>query len=252
MQHVRLISHTSLGRGALFLLHPLTSSLYACTILNSTAGDEAASSDGVTLGGSKLSKAPAKRTSGIKNSGTRTVNLSNADRRAAEYPKEFRVDAGKLFCFHCSKEVNEESTSVKRHRGSDSHQANVQVSAARQAKNLRLGNVVTQWFADSRAKGETLSVADKLWRLRVLQTAMSAGTPLAQIDTWAALLSESGRRVPRASNLAQLIPLALYCEMEKIKEQVAGQQVSVVFDGTTSECEVIAVVVRYADMHGFI
>lgn len=61
------------------------------------------------------------------------------------------------------------------------------------------------------------------------------------------MLEENAYSLSDSSHLRHLIPFILQNEVKKIKEDIAGKNVAIIFDGTTHICEVFVIVIRYID-----
>lgn len=84
-------------------------------------------------------------------------------------------------------------------------------------------------------------------RVKVMQTFLRAGVPLAKLDTFRPLLEESAFRLTDTRHMLDLVPFILNEEKERIKKEIEGKFISVIFDGTSRLGEVLAVVLRFTD-----
>ena len=71
--------------------------------------------------------------------------------------------------------------------------------------------------------------------------------PLYKVDSFRDLLEEHAFHLTGRQHLSELIPFILHQEKSQIKEEIAGKQHSVIFDGTTHFEEVLAIVLRFVD-----
>jgi hypothetical protein len=81
----------------------------------------------------------------------------------------------------------------------------------------------------------------------VVEALLSAGIPLSKLDKdalFSSLLSTGRAPLPKAKELEDLIPAVHGKELGLVKSELQGRHVSVIYDGTTSVAEVIAVVLR--------
>ena len=76
---------------------------------------------------------------------------------------------------------------------------------------------------------------------------LKAGVPLNKLDKFRDLLEENALSLTTSSSLRQLLPLILQSETQKLKQEIEGKHVSVLFDGTTHICEALVVVLRFVD-----
>ena len=79
----------------------------------------------------------------------------------------------------------------------------------------------------------------------MVENFLRAGIPLAKVDELGALLEGNSLKLTHSSHLADYIPVPLQQEKETLKNEIQGEPVSLVFDGTTHEGEALAVVVRF-------
>ena len=95
--------------------------------------------------------------------------------------------------------------------------------------------------------GETLSENHKLWHVKVVTTFMKAGVPLAKIDHFRELLEERTYRLSDRRGMYDLIPFVQSEEQHRIRAELQGKRISVIFDGTTRLGEALVIVVRFVD-----
>ncbi len=62
---------------------------------------------------------------------------------------------------------------------------------------------------------------------------LKAGVPINKMECFHVLLEEDSTCLMSTSNMRQLVPFILDQEISRIKDQIAGRQVSITFDGTT-------------------
>ena len=78
-----------------------------------------------------------------------------------------------------------------------------------------------------------------MYHLNVVRSFLKAGVPLTSFRD---ALEECGFSLSGCQQLSEMI-----LQQEKIKEEIAGKQLSVIFDGTTHVEEVFNVIVRFVD-----
>ena len=81
----------------------------------------------------------------------------------------------------------------------------------------------------------------------MVKTLLRAGIPIQKADALRELLEESGCSLTDSSHLRELIPFILEQETQRLKEEIKGKHLSIIFDGTTHVCEALVVIVRYMD-----
>ena len=93
----------------------------------------------------------------------------------------------------------------------------------------------------------TLPDEHNVYRVKVVKAFMQAGIPLAKLDCPGLrdLLQDHGYRLTDTRHMFDLVPFVLQEERSRLRAEVQGKCVSVIFDGTTRLGEVLAVVVRF-------
>lgn len=81
--------------------------------------------------------------------------------------------------------------------------------------------------------------------MKVVKTFLKAGVPLNKLDIFRELLEEGGYRLTTSPHMRQIIPFIRKEEEERIRSEIAGTNVAVIFDGITRLGEALAVVLRY-------
>ena len=93
--------------------------------------------------------------------------------------------------------------------------------------------------------GTSISMAERVYRVKVVENFLKAGIPLVKVDSMRGLLEENGLRLTHSSHLADYIPLLLQQEKQLIRSEFEDEYVSVIFDGTTRNGEALAIVVHF-------
>ena len=83
--------------------------------------------------------------------------------------------------------------------------------------------------------------------MKLVTCFLKAGIPLSKADDLRELFEENGQRLTSSTHLRQILPFILREEMLKIKKEISGKPVSIIFDGTTHVTEAFAVIVRFMD-----
>ena len=78
---------------------------------------------------------------------------------------------------------------------------------------------------------------------------MQAGIPLSKLDCpgLRELLEENGFRLTDSRHMIDMIPFLLQEELTRVRGEIQGKHVAVVFDGTTRLGEVLVLIVRFLD-----
>ena len=97
-------------------------------------------------------------------------------------------------------------------------------------------------------KGETLPEAQNVYRAKVVMTFLKTGIPLSKVDCLAdlrQLLEGNGSRLTDSRHLLDMIPFILQQERNETRTEIQDKCISVTYDGTTRQGEVLAVIVRF-------
>ena len=167
-------------------------------------------------------------------------------KRVSEYPGELlTVSAGILFCKACREVLSVKRSTVDSHVKCAKHvesKKKVQQSESRErdiAEALQRHNEATY------RKSETLPQDQRIYRVKVVQTFLRAGVPLSKLAIFRPLLEEKALRLCDTRHMLDLVPFILDEERARIKKEIEGKFVSVIFDGTSRLGEVLAVVLRF-------
>ena len=94
-------------------------------------------------------------------------------------------------------------------------------------------------------KGESLSVAHRVYRVKVVRSFMKAGVPLNKIDCFRELLEEKAFSLTSSRHLSDFIDVIAKDERKKVKEEIEGRDVSIIFNGTTHVAEALNIILRF-------
>lgn len=95
--------------------------------------------------------------------------------------------------------------------------------------------------------GQTLPDDQRLYRVKVVMAFLRAGIPIAKLEYLRDILEENALRLTDNRQMLDLVPFILDEERSKIRAEIKGKYISIIFDGTSRMGEVLAVVVRYLD-----
>ena len=169
--------------------------------------------------------------------------------RVREVPDEqLCVSAGKLFCKACREELSTKLSILKGHIKTKKHADGVK---RREAKEIRERDIARSLKAhdESHPRGETLPIDQRVYRVKVVTFFLRAGVPLSKLESFRDILEEHAYRLTdrHYTGMSDLVPFILTKEQAKIKQEIEGKDVSVIFDGTTRLGEAMAVVIRFVD-----
>ena len=170
----------------------------------------------------------------------------------AERAKEFSdkmvtVSCGKLFCSVCHKELSLERIIIKNHVLSVKHAQQKKQVASNKSREREIMHALKVYEQEAHPSGETLPEAHKFYRVKVVSTFLEAGVPLAKLEHFGGLLEEHVYRLSDRRGMSDLIPFIHTEEQKKIKAELQGKKVSVIFDGRTRLGEALVVVLRFVD-----
>ena len=175
----------------------------------------------------------------------------SAAQRAKEFTGEMiTVSAGKLFCSACREELSLKHSIIKGHVQSAKHAQHKKQLAEKRSREHDISKAFKAYEQEVHPSGETLSEDHKLWRVKVVTTFMKAGVPLAEIDHFRELLEEHAYRLSDRRGMYDLIPFVQSEEQQRIRAELQGKRISVIFNDTTRLGEALVIVVRFVD--GFV
>lgn len=167
--------------------------------------------------------------------------------RLKQFPGEFlEVRRGKLFCVACREELSLKKSTVKTHIYSgNKHKDAKDRLAKKEARERDIADSLVIYDKTEQPAGTSVSMSERVYRVKVVENFLKAGIPLAKVDDLRALLEENGLKLTHSSHLADYIPLLLRQEKESLKNEIQGLPISIAFDGTTREGEALAIVMRF-------
>ena len=166
--------------------------------------------------------------------------------RIKEFPNEYlEVRHDKLFCLACRKELSLKKSTINNHVYSNTHKNSKEALVRKEAREGDISNYLKKYDKEEQPAGTSLSMAERVYRVRVVENFLRAGIPLSKVDSLRGLLEEDGMKLTHSSHLADCIPLLLKQEKEKLRAELEETFVSDIFDGTTRSGEVLAIVLRF-------
>ena len=168
------------------------------------------------------------------------------EQRLKEHPEEpFSISNRKLFCQGCREEICVKSSSVKNHIKSNKHQEGKKCLQRKEARERDIANSLHCFNSEIHPRGETVSEAGQIFRVKVVRSFLKAGVPLSKVSLFREILEETGYRLTDRRHLFDMIPFILKEEEAVIKNAIEGQHLGIVFDGTTRHGEAMAIVLRF-------
>lgn len=91
---------------------------------------------------------------------------------------------------------------------------------------------------------QTLPQDQRIYRVKVVTSFLGAGVPLNKLECLRELLEEDAYRLTDRRHVSDLIPFIASQEQPRIKEDISGKFVAVIFDGTTRLGEAMVIALR--------
>ena len=172
-----------------------------------------------------------------------------AANRVRQYSKEpFVVSCERLFCQACREEVGLKKSVIDNHvQHSKKHSVGKERLAEKGKKEEDIANALCAYNSREHLAGEELPPEQQVYRVKVLTTFLKAGVPISKLDHFRELLEENGVRLAGRRSMSDLIPFVQQEEQRRVKEEIKGRKVSVVFDGASRLGEAMAIILRFVD-----
>lgn len=183
-----------------------------------------------------------KRSTGIASRNDPGVHPS---KRVTEYPGEhLKVSRGKLFCEACREILSVKRSTLANHITSSKHLAGKKRLKGTESKQKDIAEALSKYNADNHLRGESNPEEHNVFRVKVVKAFLEAGICLSKLKFFRPILEEGNYQLADRRVMQDLIPFILDQERGKIKDEIDGKHVAVIFDGTTRLGEVLAVVLR--------
>ena len=115
------------------------------------------------------------------------------------------------------------------------------VFALKKVKSKQDIDIAELYNKDEHVAGEDLP-PEQEHCVKVVSTFLHAGVPISKNNLFWDLLEENGLRLAGCRTMSGMI-----CSQKRIKEDIQGQQVSVIFDGASWLGEAMVIVLRFVD-----
>ena len=166
--------------------------------------------------------------------------------RVKEYQNEpFTVSNCNLFCKGCKEEISVKKSSIENHLKSLKHRNGKEKLRRRETQEADIAESLAKYNSEVHPKGETLPLSQQVFRVKVMRTFLQAGVPLNKIKIFRDLLEDNGYRLCDRRTLYDLLPFIVEEEVSRIKGEIKGKRLGIIFDGTTHVCEAFAIVIRF-------
>ena len=108
-----------------------------------------------------------------------------------------------------------------------------------------IAECLRKYNEESHPVGETLPEQQQVYRVKVVSAFLRAGVPLNKIGFFRDILEENAFRLSDRRNMQDYVPFVLNEEVARIRREISGRQLSVIFDGTSRLGEALAIVIRF-------
>lgn len=170
------------------------------------------------------------------------------NQRVKEFPKEhFTQSAGKLFCNACREEVSLKRSIIIKHIDSNKHKLGKEALSKREARERDIVQALNAYDRTENPSGQTLPDSHRVYRVKVVTSFLKAGVPLSKLVHFREVLEQHAYKLADIRGMYDIIPFVLEEEQKRIKSEIQGKNISIIFDGTSRLGEVLAIVVRFED-----
>ena len=103
----------------------------------------------------------------------------------------------------------------------------------KEAREKNIADMLVQHDEETHLRGETLPEQQQVYRIKVVTAFLKAGVPLSKIESFRELLEENAYRLTDRRNMHDYVPFILKHEENRIRQEIDGKQLSIIFDGTS-------------------
>eukprot|EP01043_Picozoa_sp_COSAG02_P020195 COSAG02_NODE_990_length_15413_cov_24.707457_5_plen_753_part_00 len=167
--------------------------------------------------------------------------------RVSQFPRHpFCVRGALLFCLACATAVNTKLSTVRNHIGSQRHVDNVVVYEERVSAGKAQQQFISDYyFANPTAPGRSLPPTVQQQRLQVVKTFLGSGIPLLRAVFFRDFFRQLGLSLTSQSHFADIVPQVLAEENSILLQEISGQWLSIIYDGTSRLGDCFNAIVRY-------
>ena len=156
------------------------------------------------------------------------------------------VSSGKLFCHACCEVLRcLKLSSITNHIKSRKHFHGKEKLKTKEARELDIAGALVTHNKTAHLGGETLPIDQQVYRVKVVTAFMRAGVPINKVSQFRDVLEENALRLTDRSHMSNLIPFIWQEEQKRIKSEINGRDISVVFDRTTRLGEAVVILIHY-------
>lgn len=151
-----------------------------------------------------------------------------------------------LFCQCCPKEIQNLMGTIKTHLASDRHKERLKKWLQKSTSDNRVAKFLHEYFKKNpNEKDASVNHELQVYRWRVVEACMHAGIPLKKIDRLRTLLERGGLALTSSAHMRSFVAKIEAFEWETLKDEVRGQDVCLIYDGTSRLGECTAVLLRW-------
>lgn len=88
-------------------------------------------------------------------------------------------------------------------------------------------------------------MTQRVYRFKEVRSFLKAGVDINKIDQFREIFEEQGYLLSHSSNHSSMIDVINKEEKDKVKREIAGRNVSIIFDGTTHVAEALNIILRF-------
>ena len=163
--------------------------------------------------------------------------------RLKEFPGQSFEFEKKVFCRCCKYSIKNIKGTLGAHAASPTRADMLKQWRKKVCTQEEVKEFLTEHFKTNPSETMASMSPDELtYRFNVVETFLAAGLPPSKIDELKGLFRES---VPCDERMRLFVPKVEAFEFERLKRELKGQKVTVIFDGTTRLGEAIAVLLRW-------
>ena len=155
--------------------------------------------------------------------------------RVSEFPNEELVVSavGRLFCKACRETLSVKRSTISNHIKSTKHVESKLKLARKEKREMDIADALRKYDESTQPKGQTLPDDQRVYRVKVVMAFLRAGIPIAKLEFLRDILEENALCLTDTRHMLDLVPFILEEERSRIKEEIQGKCLSLVFDGTS-------------------
>lgn len=158
-----------------------------------------------------------------------------------------------VFCRACKKSYPLIKSSLTSHVNSEKHKKAKENFSRRMGDDSSLKLYLEEYFqAHPLQDGASVDTELQIYRYRVVESMLGNGIAMARVTGLRPLLERGGMSLTDSAHLGSMIPRIHEREIDLVTQEIVGQYVTLIFDGTTRLGEAVNVVYRFcpADFSG--